>query len=877
MKLKAKQKVILTMILASSVAMTGCSQPSNDSNTTTTTNTNTVLSAISPTGTIQGNLIDAVTQQPIVGAVIDIGVATATTNQDGQFVIANVPATNIGTGAAAGVTLTGTYQVSINLKGVTSPVNMADATILKRYPDFSFTTAKVNYTSDVTHPLTGVATGVPFTVGKQSANITGIATDKFGTPVAAGLNVTLYSAVNAQNSATGNVGNPIPVPGSVLGTTTTDASGKFTFANIQAGVPIVITAQDTAGTLFGSSANAPHAIVNAPAENATVTLSFQAGNEVLVASTDVTPPTVVSVTPANFSDITPAATNVVFTFSEPIKQTSAVADVSPSNPNGLYSKVNVNFTGPKPLASNLTHTLAWSADRKTLTVTLPAVGASSMYTVDITPAVTAVMLTDDASNPVAVTDPKLVDSFTTNGGATAAAPTIALVNRASINATSTNGAPMAATLNWLPTSGAKGYNVYRTMNEVWGATTIAHPTVKINPTVLFVTNATDPFTDATLTPPNLDYVEYGNVKQTYGYVVKAVNSDGTESAASNAVTAADVVAPSLAAVPNGLLATTAVVCGAAATCDPTTGKITAITIPFDEQMDQVSASTPANYTSAQLGTFSSAAYTPATITAGPPLSISAANAAKVKLTLTTPVQPLPVNAVPFGYVKTGADGILQTLQGVGDVLNPLLITDVNGNTYIPIPNTACVTSSANGVAMAGGTVAVPDDVLVPGTLTSKAVITSGLNGICQTTAAGGDVQTLAVGTGTPTPNTVAITPGPTGILSATVVANRACVTAAANGATAMAEVLVGDDRLVLGTATTPSVITTGADGICQTTATGTDVQTLPVGTGSTTFLFLGGDDVLYPATTVVTVSGVNDVAGNAIAGKTKYNADGTVQ
>lgn len=872
MKLTIKQKVMLAMMLASSVAMTGCNQPSNDSNVSTVTS----LSSITPTGTIQGNLIDAVTEQPIVGAVVDIGLATATTNQDGQFVLRNIPATNIGTGAASGTTLTGTYQVSINMKGVTSPVKMSDATITKRYPDFSFKTAQVFYTSDQSHPLTGVANGLQFMVGKQSASIAGVATDKNGKPVAAGLTVTLYSAVDQQNSATGNVNNPIPVPGSVLGTATTDTSGKFAFANIEAGIPIVITVQDTAGTLFGSRS------LNSPNENATVTLSFLASNEILVKSTDIVPPVVVSVTPASYSDITPVATNVVFTFSKPIKQTSDTAAVSPSNPpnpTGLYSLVDVNFTGPKPLTSNLAHTLSWSADRTQLIVAIPALGASSMYTVDITPAVAAGILTDDAGNVVdaAAATPtvapdlappqialNLTDSFTTNGGATALAPTIALVNAASINAASlTTGSPVTPTLDWLPTSGAMGYNVYRATNQVWGAgaTIIAGAAVKINPTLILGSGGPDP------TFTGLDYVDNtGAGALTYTYTVKAVNSDGTESAASNAVTAADVVAPSLDTSGGP------VVCGAAASCDATTGKITAITIPFDEQMDKLSAQTATNYVSAQLGTFSSASYTPQTVS-GNPLAVN--SVAYVTLTLTTPVNPLPTNSPPFGYITTGPDGILQTFVG-GDVLNPLFTG--GGGTYIPVPNTVCILpAAAAGSLLITAAPAAGDDVLTgTGTITGK--VTSGPDGICQTNAAPGDRQMIAVGTGTPTPNSIAITPGATGIIfSASAASNQPCVTAAAVGAVALTEVLVGDDRQVTGTASTQSTITSGANGICETAATGTDVQTIAVGNASTG----SGDDVLVPAAAVVTVANVTDVAGNAIggssgAGKTKYNADGTV-
>ena len=43
-----------------------------------------------PTGTIQGKLLDSMTQQPIAGASINIGGTTAITDADGKYVISNV-------------------------------------------------------------------------------------------------------------------------------------------------------------------------------------------------------------------------------------------------------------------------------------------------------------------------------------------------------------------------------------------------------------------------------------------------------------------------------------------------------------------------------------------------------------------------------------------------------------------------------------------------------------------------------------------------------------------------------------------------------------------------------------------------------------------
>jgi len=66
----------------------GCSDDTNNSSVTNPNPKN-----FNPKGYIQGKVVDSCTLQPIVGAVIDIGVAKATTDANGQYMMANVPAT----------------------------------------------------------------------------------------------------------------------------------------------------------------------------------------------------------------------------------------------------------------------------------------------------------------------------------------------------------------------------------------------------------------------------------------------------------------------------------------------------------------------------------------------------------------------------------------------------------------------------------------------------------------------------------------------------------------------------------------------------------------------------------------------------------------
>ncbi|TAJ79960.1 MAG: hypothetical protein EPO42_05210 [Gallionellaceae bacterium] len=479
--------------------------------------------------------------------------AKATTSSTGQFAIPNLPVA--------------IYHATIDLSGVFSPLNMASTTGL-HYPKYVFQSLPAFNT-------TGAASSVPATasvsipVGKLAATVSGVVTDASGAPVGLGYNVTLATAT---------------APTSVVSTTQTTATGSFSFLNIQSQGAFSISAADTTGAFASVNAVA----VTAPIDGGTINKT--------VSVTSALPPTVVSVTPQHNSDIAPVANQqVVFTFSKPIKQTAVVGNTSASNPAGLYSYVAVNFAGNKAIrASNIAHTLAWSADRTQLTVTLPVVGVSATYIVDLCNA----PLTDDAGVAVSGLGTACLDlpplaanaaagiagkgyvSFTTNGGATAAAPgAVNLTNAASLDAKKGALAAIVPTFDWLPVSGAKAYNIYRATKQVWGTGASApantHPAVKLNATPLLASG----YTDATL----VDYVENGSVKLAYDYTVTSLNSDSIESAPSTVVTAEDKVAPKLTQA------------GSSAT-------VSSITIAFDEVVDPATATNKANYSVALTAT-----------------------------------------------------------------------------------------------------------------------------------------------------------------------------------------------------------------------------------------------------------------------------------
>jgi len=154
----------------------------------------------------------------------------------------------------------------------------------------------------------------------------------------------------------------------------------------------------------------------------------------------------------------------------------------------------------------------------------------------------------------------VVVDFSTGGGAAVSAPTVTILNDNDINV------GVIPQLDWTWQAGTTSYNIYRTTVTA-GVVTEALAD-QANVTVSEYTPGAAP-----------GYVS-GELAVTYDYVVKAVNSDGTESAGSTAVTANDVIGPKV----------TSVLCnGGGAGAD-------IVRVTFDEDVAEAAAETIANYT-----------------------------------------------------------------------------------------------------------------------------------------------------------------------------------------------------------------------------------------------------------------------------------------
>ncbi|MEQ1916954.1 MAG: carboxypeptidase-like regulatory domain-containing protein, partial [Gallionella sp.] len=527
-------------LLAGLLGGCGGAIPTPASNTATTT-----------TVTLQGQLTDAVSGQPIAGAKIEIGVRSATTDANGHYELTNVPANS-------GSTVSRDYQATLTLTGVTSPINMTNAATSPRYPDRKFA-------MPITPAAGAAAANHDFKVGKLSATISGVVGDSNFLPVGS-------ASIELQDNTPGMVGT-------LIRTSTSNAStGAYSFVNVEAGMDYKLVGRSSDGLKRGN------VTTGKLADNQLLSLTLGAPAALLLSGADSYSPRIILVSPDNNADIAPGAVNVVLTFNEPIKQ-DAYSIPNASVPNNIYHDINVSYGGQKA-AGNFAHTLSWNATFDVLTINLPSTGVSSKFTVDLSllsPTATALgKLKDNAGNglensPVLTAGNLL--AFTTNGGAVAIAPVILSPNAAGLDSNATS-----VTLDWLPATGAtKGYNIYRSIK-----TSLAPGIAQ--PFVLF----TGPIAASSYIDTTLNLLPTADAAQSYAYRVTSINSDLIESAPSNELLISDVVAPT--------------VVGTAGVCVAPGGTSMTITSPvttttngqvkftFSEALAVTAAETLANYT-----------------------------------------------------------------------------------------------------------------------------------------------------------------------------------------------------------------------------------------------------------------------------------------
>lgn len=756
--------LLLTFIIVASFGTIGCSSGSD-----TSVSPNTAI--LHPTGTIEGVLVDKVTNKPIAGAVIDIGVAQAVTSKTGGFVLRDVPATADPAGTGG---VTGTYVVTIDLTGVNNAMPAGS----DKYPDYSYASHKVSYSTlnDTTNdngtggaggdtatnhdtPVTGLVGSCTLKVGKLSTAIEGVvAYDETKKPATAeawtvlllaneGMDICTVPACYGPNSATGADGNI------VAKATTAAGDASFSFTNIEALTNFIIIAFNGDQSYFGMQN------VMSPPDGETTKLVIQNddpnwdNSTVFVARADALAPVVVSVTPEDSSDLPYNSANttqdVVFTFSEKIKANSYSDGLSASTTGALNDDIQVTYDGVK--AGNVAYSLAWNTAHDTLTVTIPVLAPSSKYTVDLS----GTALTDEKGLAVAniATVGKGIVHFSTSGGATASPPS------SIIDLNAPQDWLASAKLDWLPSAGSKKYNVYKRTVQ-WPGTTseqvshweLLHTAATAG---LCYTTALTEFSDAATS-----LVEGGNIQLRADYKVHGVNSDCVESTTSVTKQVLDEVSPSIDDLNTGDYLASIMDSDAI------------IRVVFSEPLEEGAAETLTNYTinaSAFVSTFTPPATNPvdAVYVADTNVDgvVDGADTPYVDLYLSKTFTAADLNQTAM---TSGNNGICDNAKDAADtwasysrtiagpiLLGPTPISQGNGQPY-----TTCLTAGGNttidavlcdrdGDGAADAPVCDDQIVDVSTTATPSMAVISGLDGICQTKKQTGtdDVQSIIVNQG----------------------------------------------------------------------------------------------------------------------------------
>lgn len=898
------------IILLTLLMMVSCARENNSRDLT-----NPNPAAFNPTGTIQGVIRDSVTLEPIVGAKVSVGLTSATTNEKGEYVLSNLPATfdelngSIPAGSAS------SYQVTVDLRSVTSPVNMTSAATTIKYPEFVYTnSAKVNYTSlndtecqdsmnasgtetctsasNHDTPVDGLVSSNNISVGRLACNIKGTLYGcdasgnmaEFATAKSGEVRLELVSSSD-ENSATGSSGNII-IPATA---TSASSVGAFEFNNIECGSKsyMIVAADD----LDDPTTHDSLGITGPAGIGETLVLHLDEDSSetnpdknvaIHLCPNDDIGPKIIAVSPESGSDLSKSSTQTVtITFHEPVDQT-AFTDTTASPVDNLYDWIEVSYDGSK--AGNIAYQLTWLPSGCTTTctqlqVTFPT-GTSSKYRVTLkdvgllkdasgnaaTPGVCPVDAPTGWTNTEgAGADDDCVIAFTTTGGNTPSQISdLVLVNDSSLDEAGVN----VGQYDWSIVSGAKTYAMACQKIQVWGTTTQDGPFVYDDPTKSLLGSEVigDSIGDDDGT------CETG----------EACDGDGILVNGSTATVDFDMLADGMnddiAFVENEEVELRYNCQVAGVSSDGVTGELSAVASdPADDEVGPTLEEDGSDLDCPDTGTdptdsgtvCSSGSISQVILEFNEELNEDAAETA-ANYTIsglaggTTPT-------ISSASYSADDDSVTLTLSSVIDpanIIDTRITTGANGiaNTTASGDDTQviAVNSGAAGGALGPCVIDNGADTTESGDdVDTGGAINSGADGFCNTTAntSEGDVQLQTVGT-----------------------VSGTCVTDPDDNASTTPS---GDD--VLNTTTTVGYIHVGPNGICNTTANAADTQTLTVGNGvANTIAVTGGVNGLLDTETLtsddsrsgskITVSGVTDVGGNTIrTSADEYFSDGSIR
>jgi hypothetical protein len=444
--------------------------------------------------TVTGQVVDQ-NQQPVANATVQLFDATV------------FPNTLL---AQTTTSTSGAYQFSAVDNGLTITIKALSS-------DGTFAGTLAGFTLPANFPTNLQVNAKRIMIMPLNTTVTGLVVDQNQQPVA-NATVMLYDATVAPNA--------------LIGQTTTSASGVYQFSANANGLTVVIKARSSDGSLQGTLA-----AFTLPANVVSDSLRSQVNVErLMITPVDNVNPFVISLTPENNSDVPPANLQVVYTFSEPIKQRAYTRTDLPLGSNTIMDAIKVTYVGLKKTATAITFSAQWNAGLTQLTITPQGIVGSAKYSVDLTAAFASGQLTDNA-NLTVINNPQItgdfeVLQFSTNGASTVpAAPTLA---RRFVNGlfTSLDFGGGAVGLEWNYDANARSYNIY------WSADGGSFQLLQANFVgIQFTSNiASLVYPSAAVNPLRASSVQY---------LVRAVSKDLVESASSNVITVTDAVKPQL--------------------------------------------------------------------------------------------------------------------------------------------------------------------------------------------------------------------------------------------------------------------------------------------------------------------------------------------
>lgn len=781
-------KILLLLMMSMAVLFMGCSRDSSV--------TNPNPDAFQPKGTIQGVLVDKASKNPIEGAVVSVGLKSATTNDAGEFVLRDVPATY----DALNFNVVNKYTVTVDMRDaseVCGPNAIASCGQFP-YPDFAYRGVAVEYTSlndtdtgdgfgsndDVfafsnhsNHdtPVDGLVATLGIEVGKLSAGINGTLTYCLSVHNRGYNTVTedcTVSVISTNYDDLCDVGECEQGPNSFTGdkrnivATADTVAGAFSFSGLEAITEYALKASCDGGTLVGEFEDGGHHYWH---HDAVKTLSEgTTDGSFCVAYADTTAPILKHVTPQNGAAIgNVTSVDVVFTFSEPIAQT-ALTDPANVSVCGVTRLTKVDFEGQvwEGVAGDVAYTVEWqnsatdaacngATDCDQLLVHVPNLAPASIYSIEIDDVLdpwggdelieSCMPFTDLAGNPFTdAPDNESCDDGGVNGDPYCK-------SEVSIY-TITDCDPLAPTslaalfqpydfddhvvLDWTAAVCAKSYNIYQACDQVYNDGT------RIDGQQVLVDNDVD--TDDWEFPGSfIDANDCSDIQLECTYCVKSVGPDLSVSANEICVTVADTEEPDLLQPPaegSGIVGDCSNFNFINGNCDAEE-----LRYCFSEPLDEVSSEMASGYV-INPGAFSANAVT----------VVSA-------LSECDDNDFFCVNLTLSGSMN--ADDIIETEIRSGASDN---ICDSNDSgdddQYVPTNSGGvCVSWGPNmtlDTAAAAGDVTFTDDKGVQS-------IFAGSDGDCDTTAAGDDVQVVAMGSNTPN-DIVCIDAGDNFLLQSTV-------------------------------------------------------------------------------------------------------------